>query len=373
MDLSDRRKRAAAEAAQWWVTLQGEVSRSHSQQYVEWLRESPLHIAEMLRVAQVHGALNQFKRWALLATDNSTAHADHSSIVVFPRREPDHRGAPRGPEHSTARRRYMLPVAATLVVTIGATLAWVLSTRGQVIETDRGERREVALADGSLVQVDPETRLRLKYEANVRRVLLDRGRVLFHVARNPNRPFVVEAQGTDVRAVGTAFAVERDASSIVVTVAEGQVAVLDSKVTREREAARNDATTGPARGSGKSAPTAGSATGLPARLLLSANEQVTVDRSGTAQPVHVVDSGQELAWANGKLIFRHDTVLSVIQQFNRYNRIQLSVKDAALAGQPINGVFDAADPDSFIAFIQSVTAVKVVRDDLGNVAIEAAE
>src|SRR6185437_1066641 len=366
MDMSDRRRRAAAEAAEWWVALQGDASRTKSQQYVEWLRESPVHIAEMLRIARVHGALHQFKRWAHLPVEAS---ASDSAVVIFPTAGPNSRIAAQTSNHSTARRRGLLTVAAALVVAIGAAAALVVSTRRQVIETDRGERREVALADGSVVQVDPETRLRLKYEAHVRRVLLDRGRALFHVAKSRGRPFVVEAEGTDVRAVGTAFAVERDARSVVVTVAEGQVAVLQtepstgtsatptglaSKLAREQGGALHD--------SGRSALTFEATTGPPAQLLLSANEQVTVDPSGTLQPVHAVDSGQELAWANGKLVFRHDTVLAVVQQFNRYNRIQLTVKDPTLAGQPINGVFDAADPNSFVAFIQTVAAVKVVRD-----------
>ncbi|MDB6156511.1 MAG: hypothetical protein JWO04_217, partial [Gammaproteobacteria bacterium] len=63
MDASDRRKRVAAEAAEWWVVLEGEVSRTQREQYVDWLRESAMHVAEMLRIAQVHGALEQFEQW----------------------------------------------------------------------------------------------------------------------------------------------------------------------------------------------------------------------------------------------------------------------------------------------------------------------
>src|SRR5882724_2750396 len=71
MDASERRRRVAEEAAEWWVLLQGEVSRAEREAYVDWLRESAVHVAEMLRVAQVHGALAQFKRWADLPTGGS--------------------------------------------------------------------------------------------------------------------------------------------------------------------------------------------------------------------------------------------------------------------------------------------------------------
>ena len=82
MDATDRRKRVAEEAAQWWVLLQGEVPRIERERYVDWLRETPLHVAEMLHVAQVHGALEQFERWAAIPTDGSGD--DEENIVLLP-------------------------------------------------------------------------------------------------------------------------------------------------------------------------------------------------------------------------------------------------------------------------------------------------
>ena len=75
-----------------------------------------------------------------------------------------------------------------------------------------------------------------------------------------------------------------------------------------------------------------------------------------------VDSHRALAWAEGRLIFQNDELGTVIAQFNRYNHVQLSVADPALAAKPVSGVFNAADPEAFIAFLQSVTAVEIVRD-----------
>ena len=122
-------------------------------------------------------------------------------------------------------------MAAAMLVMIGTAALLLSSGRAGVIQTERGERREVALADGSVVQVDPETRLRVKYEEHVRRVYLEHGRAFFHVAKNAERPFLVESNDTAVRAVGTAFAVEqRDNATILVTVAEGKVAIFSTKM-----------------------------------------------------------------------------------------------------------------------------------------------
>jgi transmembrane sensor len=111
----------------------------------------------------------------------------------------------------------------------------------------------------------------------------------------------------------------------------------------------------------------------PAEILLNANEQVTVAESGTAAPVREVDSSRALAWAEGRLVFENEPVARAVEQFNRYNRIQLTVNDAELAQRPISGVFNAADPESFVAFIQSVAAVRVTRDNAADIRIEAAK
>jgi transmembrane sensor len=95
-----------------------------------------------------------------------------------------------------------------------------------------------------------------------------------------------------------------------------------------------------------------------------------VSGSGSAQPVREIDSGRELAWADGRLIFENESVSDAVKQFNRYNRVQLYVKDSALAQRPISGVFSAADPESFVAFIQSVAAVRVTRSDAIEITIE---
>jgi len=392
MDASDRRKRVAEEAAEWWVTLQGDVSRARREQYVDWLRESPIHVAEMLQVAQVHGALEEFQRWSRIPIDGSRE--DDENIVTLPSalRDPE---VERSQSEARPRRPFVWAVAAALLIITSTAAVLLFGGRGGVIQTERGERREVALADGSVVQIDPETRLRIKYEERIRRVFLDRGRALFHVAKNTERPFLVESNNTTVRAVGTAFAVEQqDNESVLVTVAEGKVAVFSTQPlstavpatpnsagsaemhtnvstgTSAHPLAESSSPAGEPRSEGES-PSARLPNGAAPEIYLTANQQVAVGHSGSAQPVHAVDSGRALAWADGRLIFENSSVANAIQQFNRYNRIQIVVNDANLAHRPISGVFSAADPESFAAFLQSVARVRVTHSDNADITIDA--
>jgi transmembrane sensor len=385
MDASDRRKRVAAEAAEWWVVLEDEVSRTQREQYVDWLRESAMHVAEMLLIAQVHGALEQFEHWERIPTDGSGD--DAGAVVTLPTSALP---APSPHKQTPGRFRLLQSIAAAVLVGVALSAMLIMGFRGQVIQTERGERREVALADGSVVQVDPETRLRVEYEARWRRVMLERGRALFRVAKDPNRPFLVQVRDTTVRAVGTAFAVEQHPQSVIVTVAEGRVAVFPvgypamavpdlshrSDTGQLADTARQPPRASPQRGAGgptniESSAMSNAAGHRAAQILLTANQQVTVDRSGTAEPVREIDSGRVLAWADGRLVFDNDPLDHVIHQFNRYNRIQLYVNDAELARRPISGVFNAADPESFVAFIQSVAAVRVTRNDAADITIDA--
>jgi transmembrane sensor len=329
MESSDRRRRVSEEATQWWLQLQGqEMSRDRREAFVDWLRESSVHVAEMLRVASVHNALEQFDSWTRIATEGSggdevvvALHAGDTAVSTKPR-----------------WLRNSWPIAAAVAGLALVTMLLLPALRGQVMETDRGERREVVLADGSVVQIDPESRLRVRFEEHTRRVVLDSGRALFKVARNPNRPFLVDADATTVRAVGTAFGVERRPQGVVVTVSEGKVAI-----------------------EGKAA--------VVAPAFLTANEQVTVSAGGSATPVRKVDSARALAWAQGRLNFENTPIREVVAQFNRYNSIQLHVEDEELARRPISGVFNATNPESFIAFIEATTSVRVERGSDGDIVI----
>jgi len=369
MDVNDRRNRAVGEAAEWWLSLQeAPESRELRERFVDWLRESPVHVAEFLRVAQVHAALEGFRSWE--GVDTAGAETPGAPIDLSSYRKeagaaatrPAHAGLLRDEAErpSTTRRRWLVAASIAVLAAAGGG-AWLATYAGaQVIETGRGERREVTLADGSALQIDPETRLRIRYKERARDVRLDKGRALFKVAKDAQRPFVVNTDHTQVQALGTVFGVEREPVGTVVTVAEGRVAVAPTASTESRPAR----STTPANGTGESA-AGGSATPSSARagqVLLEAGEQVVVPRRGVADAVKKVNSERALAWAEGRLIFENETVAEVVAQFNRYNFVQLRVADPGLARRPVSGVFDASEPESFIGFIQSVAAVLVERE-----------
>lgn len=356
MDANERRARAGKEAAEWWTEMQAaDMPLERREAFVEWLRESAVHVSEMLQVVEVHDGLTHFKRWAHISTEGSEQDGALDAIVDFrtvasePASWFSRHERPGASTHHEKKRwlkrtQYAVGIAASSLLVLGISL-W-LSVSGQTIETERGERREVALSDGSVLQVDPETRMRVKLHDSSRRlVVLEHGRALFRVAKDPERPFLVRANGTVARAVGTSFAVETQMQDVIVTVAEGKVAVSVS----------------PPPGAKNVEPE------LAAMLI--ANQQLTVGGAGASASVRKVDSERELAWATGRLVFEHTPLPRVLNEFNRYNRVQMRVDDAELAQRRISGTFNASDPDSFLDFISTVANVEVARDDARNLII----
>ena len=343
MDQSERRERAAQEAAEWMLGLQDQnITRAQRAEYIRWLRESPVHVAEMLRITHVHTALAHFPHW------NEIAPLDVSFAPVSTLELPRATNR-RGANVSKPRRSaWLWPAGVTAVLmVVSLVLTYIVHLGPLTIRTGAGERREVTLVDGSVVRLSPKTTLRVCFTEQERWVRLSRGDAVFRVAKNRVKPFLVETDHARVRAVGTEFGVENQGNVVIVTVEEGRVAV-----------------TQPATG------LAPSARALPQiEVSLGADQQVVVPQAGPMGSIRKVDSRRELSWADGRLVFEQDPVAEVVQRFNRFNRIQIEIRDPKLAARPVSAVFDASDPEAFIAFLESVANVRVTRSSSDMIVI----
>ncbi|MBI4625960.1 MAG: FecR domain-containing protein, partial [Verrucomicrobia bacterium] len=81
------------------------------------------------------------------------------------------------------------------------------------------------LPDGSKAELRPGADLVVEFTRYVRRLSLRKGEAHFQVTKDPDRPFVVAVSGVEVRAIGTAFAVELNHTAVAVLVTEGRVKV----------------------------------------------------------------------------------------------------------------------------------------------------
>jgi len=234
------------------------------------------------------------------------------------------------------------PIAASLLALAAGILWWAHD--GQLLglpktyQTAHGEQLVRRLPDGTLVRLDTDSAVTVRYSGRERVVEVNRGQALFQVAHDDRRRFRVAAGEAQVLAVGTEFDVYRKRSTTVVTVAEGQVVVYAGAAVP---------------------PNAGTFPRLAQRV--NAGYQVRIDAGVmSAQPVPA-DLNQALAWAQRRIVFERRPLGEVAEEFNRYGRVPLVIEDAELRALPISGAFDVYDTDSFAAFLNTLDGVSVER------------
>jgi transmembrane sensor len=338
---SENRRRTAEQAATWLLTLQSDqLSAAQHAEFIDWLRESPLHISEMLHACLLQRDLAAFTAWQQLAPLDAQSPAVISMCASYEAPAPAVRWRQRA-------RRVLALAASVATLSVLAVLAFRHFDQ-TVLRTQLGERREMTLADGSVVDLAPDSELLVHYRSHERLMVLNRGEALFHVARNPARPFIVQAALTRVRAVGTVFNVERGDQGVSITVVEGRVSVSQQSAPLTANTPADSCATA---------------------LCLGADEQVSISPAGRATSVRKVPSEAAVGWTTGQLVFENQTIEEIAHRFNLYNQTQIQILDADLASRRISGMFRVSDPASFVAFVQSVAGAQVTQRDANHIAL----
>jgi transmembrane sensor len=355
-----------SEASHWFVTCRsGQLDDAMRRQLDRWLRQSPQHLSAYLELAAIWDegpGLDAGRRWDV-ETLIAQAIADQSNVVPLTASANAEESGHTAPRHS--RTRWLAASIAAFVVALGVvTMVWVQRFREPTYVTQIGEQRSIALADGSIVELNSRTTVRVRYSEHERSLDLLEGQALFRVAKDASRPFVVTADSTRVRAVGTQFDVNRKREGTVVTVVEGRVSVLTNLVDPRVDpiAVEMSMPTIPRSPHEGEEHKAGSAREPSPGILLAAGEQITVTDTATRQ-ITRPDVARAIAWTQRQLVFDAATLTEVAEEFNRYNPRQLIVQDPDLYEFHISGVFASTDPEALLQFLRERAGVQVVETE----------
>lgn len=203
-----------------------------------------------------------------------------------------------------------------------------------------GERLSVTLPDGSLVTLNTDSALDVVYADRLRLVRLLKGQAYFEVAPDADSPFVVEAAGRRITALGTAFDVRLDSDRFQILLAEGRVGVSRSPYGFD------------ARGEG--------------RDIVLEPGQGLIAAFGAPEEVAAVDVEQQLRWRHGFVEFDGEPLVSVVAEMNRYAAAQLLVQDPRISDLRVSGVFRTGDQSQFVEVITRVLPVAAQRQDSGS-------
>jgi transmembrane sensor len=301
------------EAASWVVRLQADdVSEDDALAFDAWLAAAPAHA----RVYDaVTGACREF------ATNSEAVREGLRA------RRP---ARPRlGPLYAAAGA-----LAATVAV-VALVVPAMAPPKTEVYATRTGEHRSVTLADGSRVDLNGATRLRVTLRREDRQVVLDQGQAVFDVAADKRRPFLIAAGDRMVRVVGTQFDVRRRAGRVSVTVTRGTVEVAPN-----------------GQGSGQ-------AFRLHPGQRLEHQEGATLAKVGAAAP------DQALGWRSGRLVYRGQPLSDVVADLNAEFATPIRIADPALAATPISGVLILDDEPAVVRRLALLVSAQAVPSDGG--------
>ncbi|WP_248743290.1 MULTISPECIES: FecR family protein [unclassified Pseudomonas] len=195
--------------------------------------------------------------------------------------------------------------------------------------TALGERKHVALPDGSVIDLNSRSRLQVRFEKDRRLIELTEGEAMFSVEHDTSRPFVVEAGSGKVTVTGTRFDVRRDVTQTRVAVEQGTVKV------QGRHAPDN------------------------VFINLTAGLGTHVDAHGVVAQAYAVNPAELTAWRGGKLVFNNASLSEVVEEVSRYRDKPLTVANPAVAKLRLTSVFKSDNTDALLKALPSILPVAV--------------
>ncbi|NVJ70486.1 MAG: FecR domain-containing protein [Alphaproteobacteria bacterium] len=199
----------------------------------------------------------------------------------------------------------------------------------QEYTTGKGEQRLVALADGTTVQLNTDSKIKVMFDGEARRTELAYGQAIYSVAKDTDRPFFVEMGESAVRVVGTKFDILRHAKKVQVTVAEGIVEFSPNKETPAQNKPR-----------------------------LTVGNQL-VHGEGTADiSITQVDAERFLAWQKGYLEYEDAPLTKVVADLNRYFPTPIRLSGAAGALK-FSGIIRTSDEHDALLMLSAGLPVHI--------------
>ena len=353
-----------ATAAAWLAQRDNVMTADDELALASWRAADPRHEAAFARLERAWvtlQSLRNFRPEAARHPDRDIlARPAGGRVLAFPAR--------------------IISIAAAAAVFVLVAGWWVVRsgkdrTEAITYVTSVGGFQRVLLPDRSVLELNGDTAAEVRFTVAERRVRLARGEAHFSVAKNPARPFWVEAGGIAVRAVGTAFNVRVGFREVEVLVTEGKVSVTEP--------------IGPALAG---APLSSTPAGRePARIrgipeFLGANERVRIATVSPAQVGYAAPAAEPLverispeavrealAWQGPRLVFVDTPLAEVVAQFNRANAVQLELADPALAALPIGGSFRPDNFEAAVRLLESGGEVVVDRSNPAHLVLRRAK
>jgi len=286
-----------------------------------WTEQNQTELDAWLAVSSAHRAAY----WRL---EDAWSNAARLNALRKPMRQPI----------SAQRSFSMLAMArAAVFIAIVGTLGAVgvkslTSPQTHTYTTGLGGRETLALSDGSRIEMNTNTTLRVTTNARARTVWLDKGEAYFDIKHDAAHPFVVFTAGHRITDLGTKFLIRQNNDRIEVALIEGKARVDSSDAAKAQSAILT-----------------------PGEVAIATADRLSVTQRPAAKLAN------ELSWRQGQLIFSETTLADAVAQFNRYNTTKLVVGDSTVAQMKINGTFPTNGTEMFARVTKHILQLRAEK------------
>jgi transmembrane sensor len=343
--------RSIAEQAAEWLLILEEGRAADREAFSDWLNQSPLHVGAFLRASAVDALVGEADRERSIDIDSEPFRDDLPDIGA----PSSHTGADMAPA-TTARLAWL---SSKWHWAAAASVAIVVIAAGAVLLTQRlggdawkhyvtavGEQRILELEDGSVLFLGPGSKVDVRFAADERQLRLEAGEAMFRVQHDAARPFRVHSGGSVIQAIGTQFNVNRVRGDAVVSVIEGVVQISQERSLVEKIVA----------------PVAGTQEPQVKPVRLSAGQEARIAGNGKVAAPTKAEVDHVKAWRERRLTFVNETLLSIAEEFNRFNSApKIRVEDSAVGVRRYAASFAADDPESLVVVLEKDPQLQIER------------
>lgn len=325
-DLSDLEQEAIA-----WLVRRGNTSgwsETDEAEFQRWINASTIHaeaFGDAQATMQEMGAPSVFKPSEVERMGKIARYEQPSSSKALP---------------------WFTSLAAAAVIVILAAVFWPASI--QTYETAIGERREIALPDGTLVELDAKTRIEYQASQAGRIVTLASGAAVFKVAPEET-PFAVIAGDCSIRDIGTTFSVKRrgvldgiatSRQAVEIAVEEGIVEV--QSIGRDK--------------------------GSPVRLVQ--GQQTVYSGADETPGVLELPQGAFASWRESRLRYRERPLTQVLSDLQRHYEGRIILLDASLGSLKVTGTLRSDNIQDTIELLSDILPIRISEFTDQRVVIE---
>lgn len=316
--------------------------------HTDKLRESAIAWFIRIRDTEADDAIRgKFEQWLMASQAHQQAYADVSKVwetfdsaqdleklAVIAEQNTFFQKA----ERAQRIKKYVAGAMVAAVIGLGGLLGlqtWQAQpTLQMVAQAEVGEVKSQRLDDGTLLTMNTGAEIEVTYYRDRRLVHLKQGEAIFEVARDEQRPFIIDSGKAQITVLGTRFAVNRLKKLVRVSVDHGTVKV-------EQHDADN--------------------TINPHSLILHDGEVAEVKTDGAAPTHSKRQAADAFAFEKGMVMFEEADMDEIAETLSRYRKLPLVAEPPISSKVHITSMLKADSIDTFINQMPEMAPVRIVQ------------